>query len=144
MKINSEITYKNTKTIQDFDLRPLYEAVGWISYTEQIADLSTLVTNSQLVISAWDNEQLVGLIRTVGDGISIQYVQDILVLPEYQNKGIGSKLLKKVMEASKQIRQFVLITDGSDENQAAIEFYKKHGLQTFEEKPQICGLWRVI
>lgn len=138
------ITYKTTKTIQDHDLRPLYETVGWLSYTQALADLATLLTNSQLVISAWDNEQLVGLIRTVGDGISIQYVQDILILPTYQNQGIGSQLLQKVLEASKNIRQLVLITDGSDENKAAIAFYQKHGLQTFDEKPQICGLWRVI
>jgi len=137
------ITFKTTRTIRDLDLRPLYEAVGWVSYTERVADLATLMVNSQLVVSAWDNEKLVGLARTVGDGISIAYLQDILVLPEYQNKGIGSKLLQKVLEMSKDIRQFVLITDGQAENRAAIAFYKKHGLQTFEET-QTCGLWRVI
>ena len=136
------ITYQTTKTIKDLDLRPLYEAVGWKSYTERVTDLSALVANAQLVLSAWDNEKLVGLIRTVGDGISIQYVQDILVLPDYQNKGIGSELLKKIIEKSKDIRQFVLITDGSDENKVAIEFYQKNGLKTFADTG-ICGMWRM-
>ena len=135
------ILYKETKLICDENLRPLYESVGWTSYTDKISDLRTLLSNSQSVYSAWDNELLVGLIRTVGDGISIQYVQDILVLPHYQKQGIGSELLQKVIEKSKDIRQFVLITDGSEENKAAIEFYKKHGLQTFEESG-VCGLWR--
>ena len=135
------ITYKTTKTIEDKDLRPLYDAVGWISYTEQITDLGVLVTNAHLVISAWNNDQLVGLIRTVGDGVSIQYVQDILVLPDYQNQGIGSELLKKVMEASKYIRQFVLMTDANDEK--AIKFYQKNGLTTFADTG-ICGLWRMV
>jgi len=86
---------------------------------------------------------LVGLIRTVGDGISIQYVQDLLVLPEYQKRGIGSRLLRQVIEQSQEIRQFVLITDGSEENKAAIEFYQKQGLKTFDESG-LCGLWRVV
>jgi len=135
------VEYKEMKLIDDADLRPLYESVGWVSYTNQVSDLSRLLAASQLVYAAWDASKLVGLIRTVGDGISIQYVQDLLVMPAYQKQGIGSELLKRVMEASKDIRQLVLITDGEDENKAAIAFYKKHGLQTFEET-KICGLWR--
>jgi len=135
------IEYKETKLISDANLRPLYEAVGWISYTNKVSDLSTLLTPCQLVFSAWDNTKLVGLIRTVGDGISIQYVQDLLVLPAYQKRGIGRELLQKIIEYSKDIRQLILITDGSEENKAAIEFYKKQGLTTFDETG-ICGLWR--
>ena len=137
------IEYKEKKSISDADLRPLYESVGWTSYTDKISDLSTLLTDCQLVFSAWQDGKLVGLIRTVGDGISIQYVQDLLVLPQYQKRGIGSKLLQHVMDESKDIRQFVLITDGSEENKAAIEFYKKLGLRTFEET-EVCGLWRMV
>ena len=134
------ITYQTTKTIEDNDLRPLYDAVGWISYTKQIADLGVLVANAHFVISAWHNDQLVGIIRTVGDDVSIQYVQDILVLPDYQNEGIGSELLERVMEESKDIRQFVLMTDAS--NEKVIKFYQKNGLTTFAETG-ICGLWRM-
>ena len=136
------IEYKEIKSISDEDLRPLYESVGWTSYTDKISDLSALLTDCQLVYSAWHNGKLVGLIRTIGDGISIQYVQDLLVLPEYQKQGIGSKMLQKILEKSKGIRQFVLITDGSEENKAAIEFYQKLGLRTFDETG-ICGLWRM-
>ena len=135
------IEYKKTKLIDDKDLRPLYESVGWVSYTNQISDLSTLLDHCQLVYSAWHASQLVGLIRTVGDGISIQYVQDILVMPDYQGLGIGTKLLQDVIKQSTGIRQFVLITDGSGENKA-IAFYKKQGLVTFDESG-LCGLWRV-
>lgn len=136
------ITYKETKSIDDTDLRPLYLSVGWVSYTDEIADLSTLLPNCQLVYSAWDQEQLVGLIRTVGDGLSIQYIQDFLVLPDYQKQGIGTKLFQYVMEKSAHIRQFVLITDGSDENKKTIEYYKKQGLIPFDEAG-LAGLWRL-
>lgn len=137
------IEYKETKLINDHELRPLYESVGWVSYTDKISNLSTLLTHCQLAYSAWHKGKLIGLIRTVGDGISIQYIQDILVLPEYQKQGIGSKLLKQVIETSKDIRQLVLITDASEENKAAIEFYQKQGLRLFDETG-VCGLWRII
>ena len=137
------IEYKEVKSICDEDLRPLYESVGWLSYTDKISDLSILLTACQLVYSAWHDELLVGLIRTIGDGISILYVQDILVLPAYQGQGIGTRLLQHVMERSIDIRQFVLITDGSEENKAQVAFYKKQGLLTFEESG-LCGLWRMV
>lgn len=135
------IQYKRTKEISDSDLRLLYSAVNWVSYTEKVEDLSLLITNSQTVISAWKEEQLVGLIRTVGDGLSIQYVQDLLVLPEYQKQGIGTRLIKQVLDESKHIRQLVLITDGSKENQTIISWYKEMGLSVFEDIG-LTGLYR--
>ena len=66
------INYQETKEIKDEQLRSLYESVGWVSYTERVEDLQALLLNSRLVYSAWDGERLVGLIRTIGDGISIE------------------------------------------------------------------------
>lgn len=135
------IEYKLEKGIADADLRPLYESAGWTSYTEKFPDLQVLLAPCQIVYSAWDGQQLVGLIRCVGDGVSIQYVQDLLVLPAYQGKGIGTRLLKYVMEQSRDIRQFVLITDGSPANQPILEWYAHLGLTPFETR-HIKGLLR--
>ncbi|MCL1990403.1 MAG: GNAT family N-acetyltransferase [Defluviitaleaceae bacterium] len=136
------ILYKETKLIHDADLRALYSSVGWVSYTDRITDLSVLLSDCQIVFSAWDESKLVGLIRTVGDGISIQYVQDFLVLPAYQKQGIGTALIQYVMKKSENIRQLVLITDGSDENKSVINYYESQGLKTFENAG-ICGLFRM-
>ena len=42
--------------------------------------------------------RLVGLVRVVGDGASIAYVQDLLVHPDWQRRGIGARLLRDAME----------------------------------------------
>jgi len=136
------ISYKESKEISDKDLRALYDALDWVSYTEQLLDLQALLTNCQLVYSAWDGEKLVGLVRTVGDGISIQYVQDILILPDYQKSGIGKQLLAYVLEKSKDIRQVVLMTDTSPENQYVLDWYKKQGLTSFQESG-LEGFWKM-
>lgn len=73
---------------------------------------------------------LVGLIRVVGDGYSIVYIQDILVLQEYQNNGIGKKLIEIVLNKYKDVRQKVLLTDNKDKT---ILFYKKVGFLKAEE-----------
>jgi len=128
------IEYWETRIIGDEKLRPLYEALGWVAYINEITDLQTLFIPCQLVYSAGKENFLVGIIRTVGGGISIQ---DLLVLAKYQKLGIGKKLLDYVLEKSQQIRQVVLITDGSNENQYMLDRYKRQRfkkLETFELK----------
>jgi len=135
--------FKDTKWIADKDLRALYTAVGWTSYTEKFSDLSVLLRNCQLVYSAWDGDKLVGFVRAVGDGYSIQYVQDLMVAPDYQRLGIGKQLLGYVLEQSAHIRTLVLMTDDSEENRGVLEFYRKMGLSDFETSG-VCGFVRWI
>jgi len=135
------IKYKESKKISDKDLRPLYESISW-HYAGKYSDLSVILENSYLVYSAWDGDRLVGLVRTVGDGLSIQYVQDILILPEYKKLGIGKELLRYALEKSEHIRQFALITGSSEENRYVLDWYEKQGLRPFE-KDEIKGFWRV-
>ncbi len=53
--------------------------------------------NSLLVLAAYENDVLLGIIRMVGDGFTIVWIQDILVLPSRQRQGIGTALLKAVL-----------------------------------------------
>ncbi|QVK21786.1 GNAT family N-acetyltransferase [Mycoplasmatota bacterium] len=82
------------------------------------------------VYSAWDGEKLVGLIRSVGDGLTIFYIQDLLVDPNYQGKGIGTKLLEDTLKKFSDVYQIVLITDDKEKT---VNFYKKVGLNSGKE-----------
>lgn len=66
-----------------------------------------------------------GLARVVGDVYTIIYIQDILILNKYQGKGIGSKLIKLILEEYKDIRQVVLLTEDCERTTS---YYKKNGL----------------
>lgn len=107
------------------ELMNLYENVEWFAYTKDSTRLKNAIENSLKVLTAWDNDKLVGLIRIIGDNHTIIYIQDILVLGEYQGQGIGSSLLKLVLEKYKSIRQIVLMTDDTEET---INFYRKNGM----------------
>lgn len=107
------------------EIMDLYEDVEWYAYTKDRIRLKNAIDNSLKVLTAWDNHKLVGLIRVVGDNHTIIYIQDILVLKEYQGQGIGSKLLSLILEKYKSIRQIVLMTDNTKET---ISFYKKNGM----------------
>ena len=88
------------------------------------------ITNSLCVIGAYDNEKLVGIIRAVGDGLTIVFIQDIIIQPEYQRKGIGTKLLKAVMDKYSDVYQMELLTDNTEKTKA---FYRSVGFSASDD-----------
>lgn len=112
------------------EITNLYQSVGWTNYLERISVLEDAYANSLCVIGAYDNEKLVGIIRAVGDGQTIVFVQDIIVLPEYQRKGIGTKLLKTVVEKYKNVYQMELLTDNTEKTKA---FYRSVGFSASDD-----------
>ena len=107
------------------DVLPLYEAVGWTNYTTKPEMLEVAYKNSLHIIGVFnDDEKLIGVLRGVGDGASILFIQDILVYPEYQHQGIGTKLLQQTLEKYKNVYQIQLATDDSTKT---VSFYESNG-----------------
>lgn len=72
----------------------LRERVHWKTLSRAQAALA--LDRSLLVISAYQNDKLVGMGRIVGDGAVICYVQDLIVIPEAQGMHIGSSILERM------------------------------------------------
>ena len=125
-----EITISREKKIHPEDLMKLYQNVGWSAYTEDLDLLKEAIMNSLDVITAWEDGELVGLIRTIGDGLTILYIQDILVQRDYQKRGIGSRLLQEILEKYKSVRQKVLLTEEAEDVRA---FYEKNGFSSCDK-----------
>jgi len=126
-RVKMSIKYKENGTFELKQLIELYKNVGWTVYSDKPDKLFKAVKNSLFNIGAFDGEELIGLIRVVGDDASIIYIQDILVKEEYQRQGIGNYLLQSVLDKYKHIRQIVLMTDNTEKTKA---FYKKNGMST--------------
>ena len=116
----------------------LYTQVGWTAYTENMTALEQGYKNSLLVLAAYENEELLGIVRVVGDGATIILVQDILVYPQKQRQGIGTSLLKAVLERYADVRQIQLVTDNTPKT---VAFYQSLGFVELE-KLGCCGFMR--
>ena len=118
------------RTYNGQEILPLYESVGWTAYTDQPEVLRKGFENSMLTLAAYEDDQLLGIIRTVGDGATIVFVQDILVFPEHQRKGIGSALLQAILDRYSYVRQIELATDNTLKT---VAFYKSMGFREMTE-----------
>ena len=118
------IRYTEQKKYTQKQVQDLFKSVDWISanYPER---LMKALNNCETVITAWDNEQLVGLINAIDDGELTAYVHYLCVRPEYQDKGIGKKLIEQVKEKYNDYLYLILIA----ENDSLINFYEKNGLE---------------
>jgi GNAT superfamily N-acetyltransferase len=110
----NEFSLKDDKGIELQQLIQLYQSNGWVLYTKSPEDLVNAIKNSLFVLSIWKKEKLIGLIRIIGDGITIIYIQDILVLPEYQNNGLGKVLMNEVLKKYRSVRQKVLLAQNEE------------------------------
>ena len=128
--MNLEKVILKKDLIKDIEsISSLYESAGWFDYTEDLGKLEEAFKNSLKIISAWHEEKLIGLIRVVGDGLTIIYIQDIVVLPEYQGNGIGRGLIYSVLDEYKDVNQKILISEDKD---SSIEFYKNIGFKSID------------
>lgn len=111
-------------TYHEAEVLSLYRSVGWTVYADNPAMVKAAFVGSLLVLGAFVQDELIGLIRAVGDGVSILYIQDVLVAPEHQRKGVGKKLLQAMLAQYPSIYQTVLMTDNIPERAA---FYRACG-----------------
>ena len=120
------ITIKKKEIVKLEDVLHLYQAVGWTNYTHQPQMLEQALSHSLAIYVALDGDAVVGLIRLVGDGFSSVFVQDLIVLPIYQRKGIGSALIKEALEDYKDAYQVQLVTD---QTERTLGFYHSMGFE---------------
>lgn len=90
------INYQTTKEFQAEALQSLFLSVEWSSgnYPQKLQEA---MIKADAVISAWDGEKLVGLMNCLSDGMTA-YFHYLLVMPEYQGKGIGKEIMRRMLE----------------------------------------------
>ena len=115
------IEYSSRRNIAVAQLVALYRANNWSS-AEKPALLKKALAHSHAVVTAWRGKTLVGLGNAISDGYLVVYYPHMLVHPDYQGRGIGTEIMRRLKENYRGFHQHVLIADGR-----AIEFYRKCG-----------------
>jgi len=94
--------YNDTKKdLPNAQLQNLFISAGWSDDNESeemLNHFNVPFINSTLVISAWDNEKLIGVVRVLSDRLIRSIINDLVIFPEYQQKGMGQELLKRCIE----------------------------------------------
>lgn len=118
------ITYTDTKDYSEKNLQELFQSVGWLSanYPDR---LKKALDNCETVFTAWDKDELVGLVNAIDDGELTAYVHYLCVNPVYQGHGIGKELLHSIKEKYKEFLYIILIA----ENESLIKYYKQNGFE---------------
>ena len=128
----NKIKYERKKDIPKDQVIALYKSVDWSSAEKPDLLLKTL-RNSHTVVTAWDGERLVGLGNAISDGYLVVYYPHLVVHPEYQGRGIGTKIMRLMQKKYHGFHQQSIIADGK-----AVGFYKKCG---FIETGSCQSLW---
>ncbi len=118
------IEYKECKEFKSEQISRLFKSVGWVS-ADYPNKLVKALANSDTVISAWDKENLAGLINVIDDGVLTAYAHYLLVAPSYQGKGIGTELIERLKIRYKDYLYLLL----NAEKQSLVDFYEKRGFQ---------------
>ena len=74
----------------------LRASVGWASFPDDIVEIS--LRNTLHCVCAYENDELIGMARVLGDGVFTFYVGNVMVHPNRQNEGIGKMILEKLLD----------------------------------------------
>ncbi len=135
------ITYSNNISVQDYcELR---SSVEWSVIVEEQAKSS--LEHSDFIISCKDDNCVVGCARIFWDKGYIAYLADVIVKPNYQRQGIGSKLVQeciKYIDSQRKegwrIKIVIVSTKGKE------KFYERFGFRARPNEIEGAGMqiWR--
>jgi ribosomal protein S18 acetylase RimI-like enzyme len=111
------------------EIKMFHNAVGWDNVDDSAA--ATALQNSLFGLTVMHKGKLIGCGRVIGDGGMYFYIQDIVVLPEYQGRGVGQMIMNEIMDYIKSAARpnaFIGLMSAKDKS----GFYVKFG---FAERP---------
>ncbi|MEH7413838.1 GNAT family N-acetyltransferase [Neobacillus drentensis] len=92
------IDYRKDVKITAEDLSSVFQLSGLKRPYEDLHRLERMIENADILISAWDEDKLVGVARAITDFSYCCYLSDLAVDQEYQNRGIGRELVRFVQD----------------------------------------------
>jgi N-acetylglutamate synthase-like GNAT family acetyltransferase len=122
-----EIKFEAGKIPDVGQIIELYNDAGLPRPTHDRERIKKMFENSDLVITAWDGDLLVGVSRSITDWCWSCYLADLAIRKEYQKNGIGKKLIELTKEKVGEQSMVLLLSVPT-----AMEYYPKVGFQKQE------------
>ena len=120
----SEIEYRTGIDLNLDQVIELYNA-STLGERRPVAEreiMSAMLHHANLVVTAWDEDLLVGIARTLSDFAYVGYLADLAVRASHQRQGIGTALIQKTREQMGPRSMLVLLSAPK-----AVAYYPKIG-----------------
>lgn len=118
---------EKSPTVQEFNY--LTNSVGWGTRENSIVEEA--LNNTLYSICVYDDDNIIGYGRIIGDKTIFLYIHDVMVVPEYQNQQIGTGIMKHLLnqiEIYKKVNPNIRTYLGASKGKEA--FYEKFGFVT--------------
>lgn len=118
------ITYRTGNDLDVDEVIALYKA-STLGERRPLADrekFTLMLRHANLVISAWDDQQLVGIARSFSDFSFVTYLSCLVVRDTHQRHGIGKELMRRTQLAAGMDVRIVLLSAPQ-----AVEYYPHAG-----------------
>ena len=116
------ITYRTDLIPATEQVINLYDLAGLPRPTKDFDRISKMFEHSDLIVTAWHAEKLIGVSRTITDWVWSAYLADLAVDPEFKKSGIGRKLVEITRETLGDRSMLILLSVPT-----AMEYYPKIG-----------------
>jgi predicted N-acetyltransferase YhbS len=121
----SRIVYKVESTLDPLEFKDILIRSTLVE-RRPVSDfdrIKKMCDNANLIITARKDEKLIGVARSITDFAYCTYLSDLAVDTEYQNQGIGKRLIEETKKAAPQAKIILLSAP------AAVEYYPKIGMK---------------
>ena len=123
----STIIYKSNEDITAEQLSQVFRTSGIKRPVDDLSRLQKMLDNGDILITAWDGDQLVGIARSITDYSYCCYLSDLAVNKNYQSLGIGKELVRQTqLHISEEVALILLSSP------IAMEFYPHIGFKKVE------------
>lgn len=124
-----KVDFRDTKQIDWNQLLQLQQGAPW-SRHRSLEQLRKAMDHSQLLITGWYENRLIACARVLTDYVYRAIVFDVIVHPDFQGRGIGRDLMRRVVDdpSLKEVEYFFLYTQDKE------EFYQRIGWEKYSGK----------
>ncbi len=122
-----EIQFRINEKVAALAVIEVFKNAGINRPVDDVKRIQTMLDNSNLIVTAWNGTELVGIARSVTDYCYCCYLSDLAIKKEFQKFGIGKTLIELTQQTIGEKTMLLLLSTTS-----AMEYYPKVGFEKAE------------
>lgn len=122
-----QIQFRVNEKLNAQSVIEVFKSSGIVRPIDDPKRIQTMLDNSNLIVSAWNGNELIALARSVTDYSYCCYLSDIAVKREHQKFGIGKTLIELTQDAIGEDTMLIFLS-----NMAGLEYNPKVGFEKVE------------